>query len=264
MQIFKNILIWTLLIAYLVIAMSFVSTRRKQLVCSDIKVFLTDNSEHKFVTEEEIKDLLIKKGNNVMGLKIDEINTQEIEERIRKNGAIKRADVYVTAGGDVRVDIAQRDPMFRVRNKRGQSYYIDVEGKKMPLSRKYTAHVLLASGNIVEHFELDKTIDILCDQRDVETPKNYILCDLYVLGRFICEDDFWRSQIEQVYVNDNNEFELIPRVGAHQIIFGSIENYEKKFRNLKVFYEKGLNKVGWNKYTRINLKFDNQIVCTKR
>jgi len=264
MQIVKNILIWGILIAYLIVAMSFVTERRKQVVCNDIKVFLVDNTEHKFVTENEIKDLLNKKGKSVMGIKIDEINTQEIEERINKNGAIRKAAVYVTVNGDVRVDIAQRNPMFRVINKKEQSNYIDDDGKKMPLSRKYTAHVLVANGHIVEHFELNKTIDILCDQKDVETPKNYVICDLYVLSKFICDNDFWRSQIEQIYVNDNNEFELIPRVGAHQIIFGSIENYEKKFRNLRVFYEKGLNKVGWNNYTKINLKFDNQIVCTKR
>ncbi len=264
MQIVKNILIWGLLIAYLVVAMSFASEQRKSVVCNDIKVFLVDDTENKFVTEEEIKNLLNKKGNSVMGIKISEINTQEIEEKIRKNGAIRKAEVYVTSNGDVRVDIAQRVPMFRVINKKKQSYYIDEEGKKMPLSRKYSAHVLVASGNIVEHFELNRTIDILCDQRDVETPKNYVICDLYVLSKFICDNEFWRSQIEQVYVNSENEFELIPRVGAHQIIFGSIENYEKKFRNLRIFYEKGLNKVGWNNYTKINLKFDNQIICTKR
>jgi len=65
-------------------------------------------------------------------------------------------------------------------------------------------------------------------------------------------------------VNEANEFELIPRVGAHLILFGSIDNYERKFRNLKIFYEQGLNNIGWNKYEKINLKFDNQIVCTKK
>ncbi|OFX84956.1 MAG: hypothetical protein A2W99_16255 [Bacteroidetes bacterium GWF2_33_16] len=264
MQIVKNILIWGLLIAYLVVAMSFVSDRRKKVVCSEIKVFLVDDTENKFVTESEIKELLNKSGSSVMGLKVNEINTKEIEEKIRKNGAIRKAEVYVTVNGDVRVDIAQRNPMFRVVNKKGQSYYIDDEGKKMPLSRKYTAHVLVANGHIIEHFELNRAMDILCDQRDEETPKNYIMCDLFVLSKFICEDEFWRSQIEQIYVNIENEFELVPRVGAHQILFGSIENYDKKFRNLKVFYEKGLNNVGWNNYTKINIKFENQIICTKR
>ena len=264
MRIVKNILIWSVLIAYLAVAMSFMSERRKKVICNDIKVFLVDDTENKFVTESEIEDMLNKPGNTLIGLSINKINTKEIEERIKNNGAIRKAEVYVTVKGDVRVDISQRNPMLRVINKKGQSYYIDDEGKKMPLSKKYTSHVLVANGYIVEHFEVNKAMDILCEQKDENTPKNYIVCDLYVLSKFIYENDFWRSQIEQIYVNSENEFELIPRVGAHQILFGTIENYEKKFRNLEIFYKKGLNNVGWNNYGKINLKFDNQIICTKR
>mgnify|MGYP000956836569 FL=1 len=42
------------------------------------------------------------------------------------------------------------------------------------------------------------------------------------------------------------------------------ENYKKKFRNLRAFYLQGLNNVGWNKYEKISLRFDNQVICTKR
>jgi cell division protein FtsQ len=70
--------------------------------------------------------------------------------------------------------------------------------------------------------------------------------------------------VEQIYLNEKGEYELIPRVGAHVVKFGSFENYREKFRNLKAFYKKGLNNVGWNQYLYINLKYDNQIICTKK
>ncbi|MFW6222798.1 MAG: cell division protein FtsQ, partial [Bacteroidota bacterium] len=59
-------------------------------------------------------------------------------------------------------------------------------------------------------------------------------------------------------------FEIIPRVGAHFIHFGSIDQYEWKFKKLKYLYKKGFSKEGWNKYEQINLKYKNQIICTKR
>ena len=134
----------------------------------------------------------------------------------------------------------------------------------MSLSRKYSSHVLVANGHIIEHFEINKSNVSVCENKEENPKKNYVVCDLFVLSKFIYDDEFWRSQIEQIYVNEANEFELIPRVGAHLILFGSIDNYERKFRNLKIFYEQGLNNIGWNKYEKINLKFDNQIVCTKK
>ena len=53
-------------------------------------------------------------------------------------------------------------------------------------------------------------------------------------------------------------------MGSHKIILGSAHDLEKKFEKLKVFYRKGLEKVGWDRYQTINLKFENQVVCTKR
>ena len=77
-------------------------------------------------------------------------------------------------------------------------------------------------------------------------------------------DKFWNAQIEQINVTPTREIELVPRVGDHVVFLGKIDNFEEKLGRLKIFYEKALNKVGWNKYERINLEFSNQIICTKR
>ena len=53
-------------------------------------------------------------------------------------------------------------------------------------------------------------------------------------------------------------------VQGHLVYLGKLENFEDKLARLKEFYKKGLNRVGWNKYSRINLEFNNQIICTKR
>ena len=84
------------------------------------------------------------------------------------------------------------------------------------------------------------------------------------LGLFLRDNSLWNAQIEQINVTAQKELELIPRVGENVIFLGKPENYEEKLDRLKTFYEKGLNKVGWNKYSRISLEFNNQIICTKR
>jgi len=91
-----------------------------------------------------------------------------------------------------------------------------------------------------------------------------LLPDLFRLVQFINGSKFWKAQIEQIYINQKKEIELVPRVGNHTIILGSVDDLREKFENLEAFYEQGLSKYGWNKYKTINLKFKNQIVCTKR
>lgn len=94
--------------------------------------------------------------------------------------------------------------------------------------------------------------------------RNSILKDIYYLVGYINHDDFWSAQIDQIFVDRNDEVELIPRVGNHTVHLGSTENFEGKLRNLRVFYDKVLPEVGWNKYSTINLAFKDQIVCKRR
>jgi cell division protein FtsQ len=91
-----------------------------------------------------------------------------------------------------------------------------------------------------------------------------MLTNLYKLTMYIIHDDFLKAQIDQVFVNNAGEFELVPRVGSHVIIFGKAEDMDAKFRKLVAFYKFGLNKIGWNKYTIINIKYKNQVLCSKQ
>ena len=260
----KNILVWVFIVAYIAVAMSFVKEKRNKILCHDIKVNISDSLTNGFIKVSDIEDFFHETDMNIIGSPIESINTKDLERRLKQYSSVKNSEVYVTLEGDIRVDIDQRNPIVRVINKRGQSYYIDQEGTIMPLSSQYSSHVLVANGYIVEHFEVGRTRDIYCNIEDENWEKNRLICDLYELSKFIYEDEFWKAQIEQIYVNDDLEFELIPRVGAHIIYLGNIDNYKEKFRNLRAFYMQGLNNVGWNIYDKINLKFENQVICTKR
>ncbi|NJM14093.1 MAG: hypothetical protein HC896_00705 [Bacteroidales bacterium] len=91
-----------------------------------------------------------------------------------------------------------------------------------------------------------------------------MLEDLYNIALFLSASKFWKAQVTQVYLNQNLEYEIIPRVGSHQIILGGADDLQYKFRKLEALYLKAFKVVGWNEYETINLKFGNQVICTKR
>jgi cell division protein FtsQ len=86
---------------------------------------------------------------------------------------------------------------------------------------------------------------------------------LYKIASYVDKHEFWKAQIEQIFVTRDNEFILIPKVGNHIILFGSAEEVDEKFEKLFVFYKEGLNRVGWNKYSSINIKYKGQVICKK-
>ena len=263
MKKFKHIAIWGGLLLYLIVALSFVSRKRSGTICSKVQVQVLDSLDDRFVSKDEILDLIYDTDIKVLGEPVSRINIRQMEKYLEDRAIIHQAELYFTADGNMHVEINQRNPIVRVINDKGRSYYIDREGVIIPLSSNYASHVLVASGEIVEFFELAKTRRLPCPGK-YEGNKNYTICQIHEMAAFISRNPFWKSQIEQIYVNDKGEFELIPRVGGHLIKLGAFSGYRDKLRNLKAFYMKGLNNVGWNQYLEISLKYDNQIICTKR
>ena len=103
-----------------------------------------------------------------------------------------------------------------------------------------------------------RILSMAADHPDVE-----VLVDIYTVAQTCSKSKFWSSQINQLYVNRDKEIELIPRVGDHHILIGHSNDLDKKLNKLKYFYAEGLDKTGWNEYKVINLKYANQVVCTK-
>ncbi len=125
MKILKNILIWVFIVAYIVVAMSFVKEQRTKILCSDIKVEILDSLRNGFITVSDIEDFFHEADMNIIGAPVVTINTKDLEKKLKQYASIKNAEVFVTLNGDIRVEIDQRNPIVRVINKRKQSYYID-------------------------------------------------------------------------------------------------------------------------------------------
>lgn len=257
----RNILILIGIVAYLGITFSFVNSRQDELVCNYVEIKIIDSAKNGFIQPKDIHNLLFRKNIKLIGKNFQNINLKALEAELNTFPPIENAEVYKTTGGKVVMEIQQRNPVIRIFDVLDQSYYIDDKGFLMRVSGKYTSHVPVANGYISAPAAFNKSVNVLTLQR---AGKRSILAELYQLAQYIEEHEFWKAQIQQIYVNHKYDFELIPRVGSHVIVFGDISNCEEKFNNLESLYINGLNAVGWNKYETINLKYKGQVICTKR
>lgn len=241
---------WAGCLCGLVILMGFVDEKKKTVDCTTVKILIpgADN----FIEREEIDAILSQNFGRLVGKNLGEINIQSIEERLVANPYIANVKVFVDMDGTLKISIRQREPVLRVINAAGQDFYIDKSGLKMPVSPNFTADVLVANGNIMEPFSGRN-----------EKIGTKTLQDLFNTAVFIKADTLWNAQIEQIFVNENSDIELVPRVGNQKIIIGNADNIETKMKNLLIFYKKAMPKVGWETYKSINVKYMNQIICEK-
>lgn len=230
-------------IVYLALALTAFNRKPAGQVCQRIEVLVKDSLDAGFVLRDDIVRMLSKQGVDPIGRQMDDIRTNVLEEQLAGHPMIENVECYKTPGGVVCVEVKQRIPVIRVLNNRNESYYVDNKGKVMPQEMNNSVCLVVATGYI---------------------NKDFATRDLYPLGMYLKENKFWNAQIEQIHVTSEGELELVPRVGDHIIALGKAEGFEDKLDRLKVFYGKVLNQVGWNKYRRINLEFENQIICTKK
>ena len=257
----RNILIFVSIVAYLTVTLSFVANKHSELVCKAVEVRIIDSAKNGFIQPADIHKLLQNKNIKLIGKNFENINLKALEAELSTFTPVENAEIFKTATGKVVIEIQQRNPIVRFFDYLGRSYYIDDKGYLMRISGKYTSHVPVANGLISAPPEVKKTLNVMSLQKP---DKRSILAELYQLAQYIEDHEFWKAQVQQIYVNNNYDFELIPRVGSHVIVFGDISNCEEKFQNLESLYINGLNAVGWNKYETINLKYKGQVICTKR
>jgi cell division protein FtsQ len=247
------VLLWVLGLGTVISSMAFTEVQQRKVLCKSVHININREDENYFINAEDVRRILFSAGDSLVGTGVDKIPVSLLELLIRKNKYVKDAEVYIDVNGNLFVNVQQRKPLIRILNLQNISYYIDEDGYKMPLSTLYSARVLVANGNIEEEY------DVIND-----TIKTQKLKDLHFLAELVRKDVFWDAQIEQVYIEQNNDIVLIPRLGDHKIVLGDTSRITEKFDNLMVFYKKALPKVGWETYHTISVKYKGQVVCTRR
>jgi len=231
-----------LLIIYLSAAYILSASEVKQIGCNDFKVEIADSGKFCLISSSDIKRTLNSRELNPLGKSFSEINSDVIESKIKELRQVESVACYKTPSGSVILSVKQRIPIIRIINARGGHYYVDRNGFEMPISSHSSAYVPVATGAISSEFACN---------------------DLYKLAQFLENNPYWNSQVQQIVVKESETIEIIPRVGNHTIILGKAEELDLKFDNLQLLYSKGFKRVGWDKYKTIDLRFKNQVICTK-
>ena len=279
---------WIALLGGVTALVGFTQKQQGAQSLSSISINIDKPATSRFVTSEDIKALYSNLGYQLENQNLSAIDINQLETLLKKNSSVEAAQVYYSISGKLILDIKERTPIIRLYNTQNESFYLDKFGSLMPLSNKYAARVLIANGAInipfatvhqLEH--LEGRLNKLFRKKNTTAVQNTELInrlkleednltgasqlkELFDLARFINDDKFWNSQISQLFINENNDVEMIPRVGNHNIVLGEAKQLEEKFAKLLIFYKKGLNNTGWNNYSTINLKYKKQVVCTKR
>ena len=234
------------LVVYVVYAMIFLSGPDEDERCTLVELTVKQDEKSLFVDEKDLEDMLKNAHVYPKGMLMRDVDTKKIEDTIKKNEFISKVECYKSANGKLCISIEQRIPVMLVLPEGKDSYFVDAQGKIIP-NKNIATSLVVASGNIDEKFASTHLAEF---------------------GQFLQTDEFWNNQIEQIYVLKNRKgervVELVPRVGDHIVYLGSMDNFQKKLHKLELFYEKAVKTVGWEKYARVNLEYENQIICTKR
>lgn len=261
-KIIGTMVLWVGIVTYLGISIAFVKNKRGDVVCRKVEVVIADSTENRFVNKEDVINAANSVVKQLVGTRINKINSYKIERKLLEMQLLKSAEVYSTVDGVLTIRVRQRDAIMRVYNTDGSSNYIDSDGYIIPLSARYAANVVVVNGNISIPTKGKGRIRIFRNPADSNARKG-LLNELYNFVTYIRNDKFWGAQIVQVYINSEKDVDLVTRVGNHTVKMGSLEGFEHKLNKLYAFYKNALPLEGWNKYSVINLKYGNQVICKK-
>jgi len=198
-----------------------------------------EGDQNLYITQEAVNKLLIQNYGSLTNVPKEKLVLNTIEKAIEANEMVKKAQVYLTVSGKLKSNIVQRQPLGRIEGS--SKFYVDDEGKRMPLSRFHSARVPIITGKI--------------------TAKS--LEDVYVILEYINEDDFLRKNVIGIHIEDEEMYQLKFRMENFVVNLGSIADLDEKFSNFKAFYAKATKDKTLEDFNIVSLEFNNQVVCTK-
>lgn len=255
---FLNILLGVVVLLAMAFAIYYVSTKQREVKIGELEINIQYAGPDVFLKNEDIKQILDVKIGDVFSKNVVDLEINKIEHLIADNPYVSNVNVFTSLSGKLIIDISQRQPIARVSTIKG-SFYIDTKGAVLPLNSQYVSRVVLVNGLIKNYSYPDLEGKNIHDFEGKNDLKN-----IYHLVNYIYQDKFLLALTEQIYVNRNKEFEIVPKIGKQLIIVGDTSQLDDKFRKLELFYKHGITLRGWDQYKLINLKYENQVVCTKR
>lgn len=231
----------TLLGLYVVVALFFLNSKKDETLCKGTDIVIYGDGSN-VLSIDNVNNILKNKHLHPAGKKMEDIDCGMIEKAINSYSLVDECQSYKTHKQLVGIRIKCKKPIMHIFDKNEKEFFIDEKGDIIE-GMNSTLYLPIANGFIERDMAKKELLDIAI---------------------FLQNNKFWQEQIEQIYFTPSKDIVIIPRVGNHTIEIGKSDNLEQKFDKLLEFYEKGLNEIGWNKYKKINIEFDNKVIGTKR
>lgn len=243
--------LWLIGAILLVTLFVFAWQGKSQKKCNAIQIELTGNANgFLFMDENEILKFINDKGVKV-GMPINEVNLIHLENQLNSIKWVEHTNIYFDNLQQLQVKIEQRSPVARIFTVSGNSFYIDKTATRLPLRQLSVIRLPIFTGFPSEQEKLSK-------------PDSILLSDILHFSLIIKQDSFFLAQIAQINIAPNGDFEMIPALGDHTVLFGTIENIEDKLNRLYTFYKKVWPSTGINAYQVLDLRFDHQLLALKK
>ncbi|MDB5231178.1 MAG: hypothetical protein JWN76_1983 [Chitinophagaceae bacterium] len=241
---------WCLLGAGAIVLLAAAMQRKDRRVCTNVKIEINGIDNHVFVDENELLAEMNKNG-ILAGKQLAQIPLRTLEARLEQNIWIKDAQLYFDNNNELHAEIREREPLARIFSTDGNSFYIDSNAMRLPLSTSYSASVPMFTS-----FPSSRKV--------LSAPDSAVLQDVKKIALIIASDSFWMAQVAQIDITPERKYEMIPVIGNQVIKLGSADEVQGKFKRLFSFYKNVWTKTGFEKYSVINAEYANQIVAVRR
>lgn len=228
-------------VALLIGLISFTVIKNASRTVNKIDVAFVQPVDNYFINDESIREIINKDGKNIMKQSLREVNVKEIEQKVSESPFVDSVQVSKDINGHLRLDIKANSAVARIKTLKNE-FYLTTKGGKMPLSKLNSADVILVSGDV--------------------KPNEYE--DLSKFVQALKADDLLKNHIIAIQKVGQRSFNLIVNTGNYYIELGTLNNFEQKLHNLKLFYNQYIDFIGTEDYEKLSLKFVNQVVATKR
>jgi len=224
---------------------------RSSKPCKDVNISIIAGANAMFVDKGDVRNVLDFIGGKLVGKSMKEFDLSKMEDSLESNPWVSSAELYFDNNRVLHVKVEEREPIARVFTAKGNSFYIDTTLTRLPLSEKFTPRLPVFTGFPSEKTKWKGSDSILLNQ-------------MKDISLFLAADSFWMAQIDQIDINPQKQFVMVPKVGEHTILFGDGEDAAKKFRKLYAFYDEVMSKTGWNQYSTVHVGFRGQVVGTRK
>ncbi|HIP32501.1 MAG TPA: hypothetical protein EYG86_07055 [Crocinitomicaceae bacterium] len=259
-----KISLWTLFIIGLLVLAFFIKETLDKKPLPKPNITIPSDGDNTFITNDELQKKLERKGFYFDTQKRSELEIEEIENYISSISQVKTVDVFQKMNGEWNINVELRKPIARIYNTAKENFYLDEDGYTFLTTPTHTSRTLIFTGEIDDRQNSISAPEIINNDSLISIRK---LDDIYRISRYVCNDPLFHSLIGQIHLQKNGDFILVPLVGDQQIIFGTAHSEEEvqgKFKKLRIFYNEAMPFEGWDTYSEINLKFEDQIVCKKK